>query len=203
MARTPYIVAEGGDGSGKDSQADLLCDWYRERGLDPLRLNEPDATLPTGQLLRDMLKEGTYVKAHAAMFLADRMAMLSERVTPALKEGRPVVCVRSFLSTLVYQQENWPLDWLFAIHALLPEKPTHLFILDVSPEVGLDRTQRRPGPAECYEKVDVLTRVRGRYRALVHDERLRDMLGPLAIVETIDADRPIEDIQADLRRRLA
>jgi len=202
MKSTPYVALEGPDGSGKDSQADLLCDWFREQGLDPLRLNEPDATLPTGQLLRQMLKDGTYVKAHAAMFLADRMAMLSERVTPALKAGRPVVCARSFLSTLVYQQESWPLDWLFAIHEMLPERPTHIFILDIPPEAGLERTRKRAGHAEFYEKVEVLARVRQRYLDIIDSDRLATMLGPGTDRAVVNADRPIDAIQADLRREL-
>jgi len=199
-SRGSYVVVEGGDGSGKDTQADLLCGWFRSKGLDPLRLNEPDDTLPTGKLMRQMLKDGSYVKAHAVMFLADRMAMLPERVTPARDSGRPVVCCRSFLSTLVYQQENWPLDWLFAIHKQLPEKPTHLVILDVPPEVGMARVGKRVGHTEYYEKVGVQKRVRERYRELASkDPRLEDMMEPRHVIATLDGSRPIADVQRDIR----
>jgi len=156
---TPYIVIEGIDGSGKDTQGDLLA-----ASMDgALRVNEPDDSLPTGKLLRVMLKEGSYVEAHAAMFLADRMAMLSTKVRPALDAGKPVVSVRSWMSTLVYQQENWPLDWLFDIHRQLPCKATHLIVLDIDPEIALSRATRRPGHNEFYEKLDIQKRNRQRY----------------------------------------
>ncbi len=155
-----YVIIEGIDGCGKDTQGDLLAE---HQGPSVLRVNEPDSELPTGKLLRQMLKEGTYVEAHAAMFLADRMALLSEKVRPALAVGQPVVSVRSWMSTLVYQQENWPLDWLMDIHRQLPCKATHLILLDLDPEVALGRATRRPGHNEFYEKLDIQKRNRQRY----------------------------------------
>lgn len=155
-----YIVFEGIDGTGKDTQADLLANLL---GPGTLRVSEPDASLPTGNLLRAMLKEGNYIEAHAALFLADRMAMLSEKVRPALKAGNDVVSVRSWMSTLVYQQEHWPLAWLKDLHRQLPSKATHLIVLDMDPEIALSRAIARPGHNEFYEKLDVLKRNRKRY----------------------------------------
>lgn len=155
-----YVIIEGIDGCGKDTQGDLLAEHFEGRAL---RVNEPDDTLPTGKLLRQMLKEGSYVEAHAAMFLADRMAMLAAKVRPALEAGQPVISVRSWMSTLVYQQENWPLDWLFDIHRQLPCKATHLIVIDIDPEAALGRATRRPGHNEFYEKLDIQVRNRARY----------------------------------------
>jgi len=157
-----YVILEGIDGCGKDTQGDLLTKHLCQNRF-VLRVNEPDGELPTGKLLRQMLKDGSYVEAHAAMFLADRMAMLSEKVRPALDKGQPVVSVRSWMSTLVYQQENWPLDWLMDIHRQLPCKATHLILLDLDPEVALGRATRRPGHNEFYEKLDIQKRNRQRY----------------------------------------
>ena len=158
-----YIIIEGIDGSGKDTQGDLLAELLSTVGKETLRVNEPDDSLPTGKLLRQMLKDGSYVEAHAAMFLADRMAMLATKVRPALDAGQAVVSVRSWMSTLVYQQENWPLAWLFDIHRQLPCKATHLIVLDLDPEVALQRATRRPGHNEFYEKLDIQKRNRKRY----------------------------------------
>lgn len=198
-ARAPYIILEGPDGCGKDTQGELLCKWFEERGQNPLLLNEPDDSLPTGALLRLMLRSGTHVKAHAAMFLADRMAMLPARVTPARDAGRPVVCCRSFLSTLVYQQENWPLEWLFRIHEQLPEKPTHLFVLDIPAEESMRRISLRGGVTDCYEKLEIQRRVQKRYLEVMADPRLRDLLGPEATSAVCDGTGPIEGVQAALR----
>lgn len=157
-------MIEGIDGSGKDTQADLLV---RHLGPKTLRVAEPDSDLPTGKLLRQMLRDGTFVEAHAALFLADRISLLTTKVRPALAEGRDVVSVRSWPSTLVYQQENWPLSWLKDIHRVLPCKATHLVLLDMDPKEALERTRRRPGPDEYYETLDVQRRIRDRYKEVI------------------------------------
>lgn len=183
----PYIVIEGLDGSGKDTQADLLCAHFREMGLNPLRLNEPDADLPIGKLLRQLLKSGEYPEAHAPLFLADRMVMLVTKVIPAIREDRPVVSSRSFLSTLVYQQDQWPLEWLLAIHEQLPAKPNRVIILDMNPEEALKRVAARPGHLEIYERVDIQRRNRDRYRELAEDYRLERHLAPRGWIAVCDA----------------
>lgn len=156
-----YVLVDGSDGTGKDTQAELLL---RHLGPDTLLVKEPDSELPTGQLLRQMLRDGTYTEAHAALFLADRMAMLPRKVQPALDAGRDVVSIRSWMSTLVYQQEQgWPLDWLIELHRYLPCRASHLVILDLDPEIALQRVSNRPGHNEFYEKLDIQRRVRARY----------------------------------------
>jgi len=189
-----YIIIEGIDGCGKDTQGDRLYGRLLATSGPALRVNEPDDTLPTGKLLRQMLKEGTYVEAHAAMFLADRMAMLATRVRPVLEAGGDVVSVRSFISTLVYQQENWPLPWLWDIHRQLPCKPTHLFLLDLDPEVALARATKRPGHMEFYEKLDIQKRNRMRYLSIV--SKVQEFMAPGGVVVVIDANGTPDEVEA-------
>ena len=188
-----YYVFEGGDGTGKDTQGDRLYARLAKSG-PALRVNEPDSSLPTGQLLRQMLKDGSYVEAHAAMFLADRMAMLSTKVRPFLASGGSVVSVRSWMSTLVYQQENWPLEWLFDIHKQLPCKATHLIVLDLDPEVALQRATKRPGHMEFYEKVDIQRRNRQRYLDIA--EQAGQFLAPGGRVGVLDASGTPDEVEA-------
>lgn len=195
-----YIVLEGVDGAGKDEQGDRLYERLGKTG-SVMRVNEPDSSLPTGQLLRQMLKDGSYVEAHAAMFLADRMAMMATKVRPFLAAGGSVVSVRSFVSTLVYQQENWPLPWLFAIHEQLPCKPTHLIILDLDPEVALQRATRRPGHMEFYEKLETQQRNRQRYLDLV--PRLGGFLADGGRVGVIDAQGTPDEVEARITEWMA
>lgn len=167
MNKAPLIVVEGIDGSGKDTQADMLVSRLIEAGLDPLRVAEPCEELPHGRLLRELLRSGEYQASHAPLFLADRMALQEAIVAPALALGRPVVSVRSFLSTLVYQQENWPLGWLIDIHRQMLTKPNVVVYLDINPQEGLDRVGKRGSDKEVYERIDILERNRQRYLRLV------------------------------------
>jgi dTMP kinase len=180
-----YIVLEGIDGCGKDTQARLLDAHFRHRGQIPLVLNEPSKS-PQGLLLRQMLQQGTFTEAHVAMFLADRMTLMVQEVLPALEAGRPVISSRSFCSTLVYQQEHWDLEWLYAIHSRLPASPTRVFILDLPVEVSLQRVHRR-ATQEVYETQDILTRVRQRYLDLAQDPRLQALMAPEGRVHVVDA----------------
>ena len=173
-----YLIIEGIDGSGKDSAADLFVKHFQNQGLDHLRIHEPDETLPGGAELRRLMKTGANRETYPGLFMANRMALQMSKVLPALLTGRPVISVRSFLSSLVYQQEQWPLDWLFDIHRMLPAKPDVIIILDVDPAEGLERVSGRGVAKEAYERLDIQTRNRQRYLDLVSDPRLYDFLAP-------------------------
>jgi len=173
-----YIIIEGPDRAGKDTQAVMLIDRMKAEGLDPLLVAEPCEDLPTGKLLRQLLKSGLYREAHPGLFLADRMALQANIIKQALEAGRPVVSVRSFLSSICYQAENWPVSWLWAIHDALPIKPTHVIILDVDSEEGQKRVGRDVRVPEVYEKISIQRRVRDRYLDLPREDLFWRALAP-------------------------
>lgn len=188
-----YVIFEGPDGSGKSTQADYLTARLEAEGRNPLRIDEPSSgSNPFGKLLRELLKSGEYPESHAALFLADRMALQTRVVIPALEAGRPVISSRSFISTLVYQQEHWPLDWLFDLHEQLPAKPTHLVQMDLDAKVSVERVGKRKS-LEVYETEEILTRVRARYLKLFSDLRLMELLGPNHKAILVDGHSPIEE----------
>lgn len=197
-----YIVIEGIDGSGKDTQAELLVEQLRvffsesEFQVPTIKLvAEPDEDSTAGKLLRQVLKSGESPEAHAGLFLANRMALHAQKVLPVLQTGGIIVSIRSFVSTLVYQQEHWPLDWLYDLHREMLAKPNMVFLLDLSPELGLERTSRRSSEKEVYERVDTLSRVRSRYLQVVKQKRwFKDLMAPNAGVFIVDASGPIEGI---------
>ena len=200
-----YYVVEGCDGAGKDVQADLLHSYLTRlaqlaKPAFPLRINEPNSDSPTGKLLRQCLRTGEYPKAHAAMFLADRMALQYGTIIPALQEGQDVVCVRSLLSTLVYQQEQWDLQWLFNIHRMMPANIDFLFILDVDPIEGLARVGKRSTDLEVYERLDIQERTRKRYHDLASDSRMQAFLTPgtgrIVVINTTG--KSIEEVHAQI-----
>ncbi len=99
-----WIAFEGGEGSGKSTQAAL----FAER-IDAVLTREPGAT-PLGVQLRSLLlspKTGT-IDAHAETLLmaADRAQNLRDVVLPALADGRHVVTDRSVYSSMAYQGEG-------------------------------------------------------------------------------------------------
>ncbi|OHD17994.1 MAG: dTMP kinase [Spirochaetes bacterium GWB1_59_5] len=203
-----YVVLEGIDGSGKSAQSDALMQHFRERGGNPLQVHEPDETLPGGAELRRLLQFGEHRAAYPGLFLANRMALLSSTVASALQAGRPVISIRSFFSTLVYQQqENWPLNWLIDIHRMLPVRPDLILILDLPPEEGmrrvLQRETAREGTPEFYERIEVQRRNRERYLDLAQLPSIQAMLAPGGRICVVDTSGSKEQTFEHIKERLA
>jgi dTMP kinase len=100
-----FLVLEGGDGSGKSTQARLLAEALRDRGVTVCETFEPGATA-TGAVIRELLlhrPEAIAPPTEALLMAADRAQHVEEQIVPALERGEWVVCDRFLPSSLVYQ----------------------------------------------------------------------------------------------------
>ena len=158
-----YVIVEGIDGCGKDSHAQALYDFLESEGQNPLLVAEPYEMTETGKLLRKYLREHTNPEALFGLFIANRFDLQHEVIKPALDEGRPVISVRGFPSTLVYQQDKYGLEYLFRTHQYMPVFPTHVAILDVDVSTAMKRIHERGEVKEVFEKEDFLKKCRRRY----------------------------------------
>ncbi len=106
--RGKFIVLEGGEGSGKSTQASLLS-----AVLDAVQTREPGGT-EVGLQLREVLlgrsTTGLSDRAEALLMAADRAQHVAEVVEPALAAGRHVVCDRFLGSSVAYQGYGRGLD---------------------------------------------------------------------------------------------
>ena len=96
-----YIVFEGGEGSGKSTQARLLA----ER-IDAVLSREPGGTELGAKLRKLLLQPGQAPissRAETLLMAADRAQHMEQVVAPALAAGRHVVSDRSVYSSLAYQ----------------------------------------------------------------------------------------------------
>lgn len=101
------IALEGGEGSGKSTQARLLA----ER-LDAVLTREPGGTR-LGEEIRRIVLEGTddmNARTEALLMAAARAQHVAEVIRPALGEGRHVVTDRFTPSSLAYQGFGRGLD---------------------------------------------------------------------------------------------
>lgn len=160
-----YVALEGIDGSGKDVQARLLEQAWRAEGRVVANGREPTRGA-VGGLLREKLATGDHPRSHALLFVADRIAAEDGRRV-LLESGAWLVQVRSFLSTLVYQQEQWLLPELESMHAGVRLWPDLVVVLDVPTMEAMGRITARGGPRECYEGALLLTAARSAYLGYV------------------------------------
>lgn len=141
-----FITFEGPEGSGKTSIAKKVVETLINDGYDTLFTREPGGT-PIAEQIRNVIldKKNTALdpRAEALLYAASRRQHLVEKVWPALKSGKIVICDRYLDSSLAYQGgarglgvENILRINLFATEDTLPDL-TLLF--DLEPEVGFAR----------------------------------------------------------------
>ncbi|MBS0256049.1 MAG: dTMP kinase [Proteobacteria bacterium] len=105
-ARGRFIALEGGEGAGKSTQARLLAEALRGRGLEVVLTREPGGT-PGAEAIRALLLgtegEGWHPRAEALLFAAARSDHVERLIRPALERGAWVVCDRFLDSSRAYQ----------------------------------------------------------------------------------------------------
>jgi dTMP kinase len=163
MPRGRFITFEGGEGSGKSTQAKLLAERLRSSGIDVVLTREPGGT-PFAEQVRDLLL-GPNIAPHEALaeallFYAARADHLARVIRPALKAGKWVICDRFSDSTHVYQNLAGELSHaaFIALERLVvaPTTPDLTCILNIPAEEGLRRVEDRrlaaaPTGADRYE----------------------------------------------------
>ena len=198
-----FITLEGGDGSGKTTQAELLGAWLAESGRTVVRTREPGGT-EVGVEVREIVlhhRGDISPRAEALLYAADRAHHVATVVRPALERGEGVIQDRYIDSSVAYQGVGRVLDpeavrglseW--ATEGLAPDL-TILLDLDADAARGrLDEARTRYDRLES-EASEFHDRVRAAYLALAEAEPGRFLV--------VDAARPVDEIAGDIRGRVA
>src|SRR5580658_10974553 len=147
--RGKFITFEGGEGTGKSTQAALLAKKLSSLGIGVLLTREPGGS-PGAEIIRHVLLSGAAKplgpNAEAMLFAAAREDHVRCAIEPALATGKWVVCDRFADSTRVYQGALGAVDERLikglervSIGDLAPDLT---LILDVPVEVGLERVKQ-------------------------------------------------------------
>ncbi|HEY7105432.1 MAG TPA: dTMP kinase [Acidimicrobiia bacterium] len=173
-----FVVLEGGDASGKSTQAARLAARLRERGVAVCETFEPGATA-AGAVLREVLLHGREpVNATAEMLLmaADRAQHVDEQIAPALERGDWVVCDRYVPSSLVYQGvvRGIGVDAVDAVNRVATAglSPDLVVVLDVDNAVAVTRSGGSRDRLES-EGEPFHSAVRAAYRSLAAERGWR------------------------------
>ncbi|GAA3518525.1 hypothetical protein GCM10022234_12510 [Aeromicrobium panaciterrae] len=159
-----FVALEGGEGSGKSTQAPLLVEWLESLGHRVLLTREPGGT-EVGKILRHIvLDNGTgelSPRTEALVYAADKAEHVDKVVLPALAEGAIVITDRYVDSALAYQGAGRSLDMAELEHvarwATSSLRPNLTIVLDIDPAIGhvrfegADRIESEP--LEFHERV--------------------------------------------------
>lgn len=148
--RGRFITFEGGEGSGKSTQARLLAAALRGAGIEVVVTREPGGT-PRAERIREMLFDRALAGGgplhEALLFNAARADHLDQLIRPGLERGAWVISDRFLDSTRAYQGAASPaaLAHVEALEQMVvgATRPDLTLILDLDPAVGLARARAR------------------------------------------------------------
>ncbi|OQA56676.1 MAG: Thymidylate kinase [Candidatus Omnitrophica bacterium ADurb.Bin277] len=191
MKKGIFITFEGAEGSGKSTQIKNAARFFRRKDRSVVLLREPGGT-KVSEAIRAILLDKRNKKLSDAtelfLYLAARSQIVREKILPALKKGKVVICDRFEDSTLAYQGYGRKLPFALirdmnrVVRGTL--KPMLTFVLDVDIRRGLQRGGR-------YDRIERESfsfhqRVRSGFLKLAEQEPER--------MTVIDGSRPLPEV---------
>jgi len=190
-----FISFEGIEGTGKTTQAGFLAERLGAEGRDAFLTYEPGGTV-VGKKIREVLlepdhKEMSYV-AELLLYNADRAQHLTEKIVPALGEGKVVITDRFSDSTVAYQGYGRGIDLslILSIDSIATGgiRPDLTILFDLDAETGLRRNKKMNKVDRLeLEDIEFHKRVREGFLKIAETEPDR--------VKIVDASRPIEQVR--------
>ena len=191
-----FITFEGPEGSGKTTIAHKICELLEKDGYSVIFTREPGGT-PIAEQIRNVILDKNNKeldpRAEALLYAASRRQHLVEKVWPALKEGKIVICDRFLDSSLAYQggARNLGIDNVLNINLFATENtyPELTLLFDIDPELGLKRiaanSQREVNRLDL-EKIEFHKKVRATFLELAKRYKNRYVI--------IDASKSIDEV---------
>ena len=165
-----FITLEGPEGSGKTTAVEAAVKKLQEMGYQIVRTREPGGTPIAEQIRNVILDKGNTAmdgRTEALLYAASRRQHLVEKVWPALKEGKIVICDRYLDSSLAYQggARGLGVENILNVNLFATENtwPDLTLLFDIKPEIGLARINanaNREVNRLDLEKIDFHNKVR-------------------------------------------
>lgn len=188
-----FIVVEGLDGSGASTQVAMLFEYLTSKGYKVLVTKEPTNNL-IGGLIRGQLTHEwkSNPECLQLLFAADRSHHIEKEIVPALEKGMIVISDRYMYSSLAFGSIDCDIEWLKSINAKFL-KPDVSIVLNVPPEVSVERIAHSRAGFELFEDKTKLEKVRTAFDKLAKEN-------PFVIV--IDGTLPVNKVSMAIVREV-
>jgi len=192
-----FFSFDGIDGTGKTTQMRLFCDGLVARGCSVVACRDPGSTA-LGERIREILltSDGSTPivrRSEMLLYMAARAQLVDEVIRPALREGKIVVSDRFLLANIAYQGHAGGLapDTIRQVGQLATDgiMPDCVFLLDMPAEAAARRLSR---------PLDRMESQGDQYRRRLREGFLAEAAQFGSNIHVIDADRPIEAVQAEI-----
>ena len=186
-----FITFEGGEGTGKTTQINILKKYLEDQGLEVIITREPGGVISAENIRTVIFDNEIDPITETMLYAAARREHYIKKIKPALDAGKIVICDRFIDSSIVYQGivRGVGVDLVENInkYAINNVEPDLTIFFDLDPETGLKRVSLRNEQMNRFDKesLDFHLKVRKGYN-LLSKTRNRFVL--------IDASKSIEDV---------
>lgn len=146
MKKGLFITFEGGDGSGKTTQINLLKDYLKSKNIEAITVREPGG-VSISEKIRCLILDNQNTDmdkiTEMLLYAAARAQLVSQVILPALNQGRAVICDRFVDSSYVYQgfARGLGIDVVQNVNNIATQKlvPDITFFMDMDPTTAMNR----------------------------------------------------------------
>lgn len=193
MSKGKFIIIDGIEGRGGDTQTNLLSEFLIKQGKEVIKYHYPTYDQPIGKVIYEFLnKKYDFSPEVQALLYFSEFLQDKEIVEKSVAEGKYVIADRYFSSTIAYQgTKGVNYEKLMKLAGIFPlAKPDLAIYLKLSPETSIKRKTLQKGRGE-------LDRHEGNFEFLQKLAKIYDKIAEKSILckwEIVDAEKSIEEV---------
>ncbi len=157
--KATFITLEGIEGAGKTTQAKLLTQALKQKGINAITTREPGGIEAAESIRQILLHKDIEPITELLLYEASRAEHFCKIIKPALDSGKTVICDRFIDASVAYQGYGRGLDIKLINDlnriATFGVEPDLTFVFDIPAQMAFERLKQRGNVLDRFERLDV------------------------------------------------